>query len=68
MQAKPGKNRPAREALQARATILKDAPAMSNAAQYALWEVIGGADGWASMSRQEKARYRARHEGLARSS
>jgi hypothetical protein len=58
------KSPPSREQLAALAAKLKDAPAIGNAAQAALWESIGRADGWAPMSQSERADYRVRHDSL----
>jgi hypothetical protein len=58
------KSPPTREQLAALAAKLNDAPVIGNDAQMSLWVSIGRADGWASMSKQEKDDYRARHDGL----
>lgn len=58
------KPQPTREQLAALAGKLKDAPTIGNDAQAALWESIGRADGWASMSPSEKDSYRVRHDVL----
>lgn len=55
---------PTREQLAALAAKLHDAPAVGNNEQAALWESIGRATGWASMSKAEKDDYRARHDLL----
>lgn len=60
----PKKSPPTREQLAALAVKLNEAPAISNAAQATLWESIGRADGWASMSKPEKDDYRVRHNLL----
>ncbi|MCA7889057.1 hypothetical protein LGM58_38410 [Burkholderia contaminans] len=60
----PKKSQPTREQLAALAAKLNDAPAVSNDAQAALWESIGRACGWASMSKLEKEEYRVRHDRL----
>ncbi|CAG9169897.1 hypothetical protein [Cupriavidus pinatubonensis] len=58
------KTPPTREQLAALADKLKDAPAIGNDAQMALWASIGRADGWASMSQAERDDYRAKHNQL----
>ncbi len=55
---------PTREQLAALATKLKGAPAVSNDAQQKLGESIGRADGWASMSQQQRDDYRTQHDLL----
>jgi len=58
------KTPPTREQLAALQAKLKDAPAIGNDQQAALWESIGRAEGWASMSQQLKDDYRVRHDQL----
>ncbi|CAJ4329648.1 Uncharacterised protein [Burkholderia pseudomallei] len=58
------KSQPTREQLTALAAKLNDAPVVGNSAQAALWQSIGRADGWASMSKLEKDSYLLRHDQL----
>lgn len=60
----PCNTSPTREQLAALASRVKEAPAIGNDAQAALWASVGRADGWAAMSLAAKADYRARHDQL----
>lgn len=55
---------PTREQLAALAKKLNDAPTIGNDAQAGMWESIGRADGWAALSPDKRAEYRARHDQL----
>ena len=59
------KAKPTREQLLALANQLKDAPTVSDEAQLQLWNEIGGAQGWAAMTADEKATFVARWEAVA---
>lgn len=62
--ASPKKVPPTREQLATLAAKLKGAPVVGNDAQANLWKSMGGADSWASMSHQDKEKYRAQHDLL----
>jgi hypothetical protein len=58
--SKPQRSIPNHGELVALVRKLEDAPAVSNAAQAALWQDIGAADGWSTMSADDKAAFRIR--------
>lgn len=55
---------PTREQLVALAKKLNDAPTIGNERQADLWNSIGRVDGWAALSPEKKAEYRASHDQL----
>ncbi|MBB2158024.1 hypothetical protein HLH33_17275 [Gluconacetobacter diazotrophicus] len=58
----PKANTPSRAELASLATKLKDAPTVYNAAQAAMWQEIGAADGWAATGEADKSAFRARFD------